>query len=168
MRTRSFMSFLRRKLKNILRAWRRLGQWIRAWLSLKGRAAAKEKPRARDDSRSAMRPAQPHILPWRKRLQMSAILKAYLQFLQWAESGGVPHRICDGPLEYASRLAAVVPEKGPHLDLIAEILEEALFSTHLLPRDRVGLYFSTIREIRKSGGGPEGKPMDADTGPRTA
>jgi hypothetical protein len=167
-RTRSFMDFIRRKLNNILRAGRRFAQWIRAWLSLKGRAAAREKPEARDDARDAARPPRPHVLPWRKRLQMSAVLKAYLRFLQWGESRGVPHRICDAPREYASRIATLFPEASPQLTLMTEILEETLFSTHLLPRDRVGVYFSTIREIRKSGGGPDGKPMDADTGPRTA
>jgi hypothetical protein len=168
MRTRSFMDFIRRKLNNIRRAWRRCAQWIRAWLSLKGRAAAGDKPGDGHGARDTPRASQPHVLPWRKRLQMSAILKAYLQFLQWGESRGVPHRLFDAPREYASRLAAVFPGKGRQLSLVAEVLEEALFSTHLLPGDRVGVYFSTIRGIRKSGGGPGTEPQDAATGPRPA
>ncbi len=149
-RTRSFASFVRRKLDNFFRAFRRLMRRLRTWLSLVGREGHRRESR---DAKNAMKnssygPAT-QVLPWRKRVQMSRVLRAYLQLLEWGEGSGVPHRAFDAPCEYASRLAAVFPDRSGQLALVAEILEEALFSTHLLPSERMAAYFSTVRAIRQ-------------------
>jgi len=80
---------------------------------------------------------------------MSRVLRAYVRLLEWGEGNGVPHRGCDAPCEYAARLASVFPEKNGQLALVTEVLEEALFSTHLLPGMRMAAYFSAVREIKR-------------------
>jgi hypothetical protein len=103
------------------------------------------------DARKETRGPALYPLPRRKRLQMSRVLRAYLQLLEWGESSGVPHRGFDAPREYASRLASVFPDRSGQLALVTEVLEEALFSTHLLAGERIAAYFSTVREIRQGG-----------------
>ena len=163
LRKRSLVDFVRRKLSDFLRACRRLARRLRAWLSFKGREGPKRASEdARDDARNAARGPPPYTLPRRKRLQTSRVLKAYVQLLAWGESRGVPYRGFDAPLEYAFRLAAAFPDKSGQLALVTEVLEEALFSTHLLPGARMAAYFSTIREIRR--GGEEPRIPHADAG----
>jgi len=166
-RKRSFVDFVRRKLSDFLRACRRLARRLRAWLSSAGREGPKRgREDAQDDARNAARGPPPHILPRRKRLQTSRILRAYLQLLEWGESRGVPYRGFDAPREYAFRLATLFPDKSSQLALVTEVLEEALFSTHLLPGERMAIYFSTVREIRQSGEEP--RIPRADTGKHPA
>jgi hypothetical protein len=149
-RTRSFGSFVRRKLNDFLHACRRLMRRLRTWLTLVGRSGSgREYADAKKNVTRASYGPAPHALPWRKRLQMSRVLRAYLQLLEWGESSGVPHRACDAPCEYASRLASAFPDRKGQLELVAEILEEVLFSTHLLPGVRMAAYFSMIREIKR-------------------
>lgn len=152
-RRRSFASFVRRKVSGLLRACRRFLRRLRTWLTLAGRnGQGRENADAGKSVKNASYGPGPHILPWRKRVQMSRVLKAYLLLLKWGESSGVPHRACDAPCEYASRLASVFPGRSGQLEFVAEILEESLFSTHLLSGERMAAYFSTIRQIRR---GPE-------------
>ena len=149
-RTRSFASFVRRKLSGFVRACRRLLRWLRVLLMIAGRNGRRpETADARKTLKNADYGQAPQVLPWRKRIQMSRVLKAYLLLLEWGEDRGVPHRTCDAPSEYASRLVSVFPEERGHLRLVAEILEEVLFSTHILPGHRMASYFSTLREIRR-------------------
>ena len=63
----------------------------------------------------------------------------------------MPHRGFDTPREYDFRLVSVFPDTSSQLAFITEVLEEALFSMHLLPGERVRAYFSTVREIRQGG-----------------
>jgi hypothetical protein len=155
LRTRSFADFVRGKFRGFLRACRRLVRRLRTWLSSVDRKVPKAGAGgARQDWRTAVRGVQPHILPRKKRLQMGRVLKAYAQLLEWGTSRGVPYRGFDSPHEYALRLATLIPDKNRHLSFVTEVLEEALFSTHLLSGDRMALYFSTVREIRQSGEEP--------------
>lgn len=154
-RKRSLAEFVRRKLNDFLRACRRLARRLRTWLSSMGRESPKRRSDdAGNDARNAAHGPPPQILPRRKRLQMSRVLRAYLQLLEWGESRGVPYRGFDAPREYAFRLASVFPDKSGQLALVTEVLEESLFSTHLLPGERVAAYFSTVREIRRGGEQP--------------
>jgi hypothetical protein len=74
----------------------------------------------------------------------------------------VPYRGFDAPREYTFRLAAIFPERSGQLALVTDVLEEALFSTHLLPGERMAAYFSTVREIKQ--GGEEPRVESADRG----
>ncbi len=153
-RTRSFAAFIRRKLKDLLRACRRLIRRLRTWLYSVGREGpGKEGGGTKSESRKERHGPAPHALPRRKRLQMSSVLRAYLKLLEWGENSGVPYRGFDAPHEYAFRLVSVFPDRSRQLALITEVLEEALFSTHLLSREQMAADFSTIREIRRSSEG---------------
>jgi len=152
-RTRSFSSFVRRKLNDLFRACRRLMRRLRTWLAFVGREGqGRGRTDAKNKLKSALYGPAPRVLPWRKRVQMSRVLKAYLQLLEWGDNSGVPYRAYDAPCEYASRLSSAFPDRRGELALVTEILEEALFSTHLLPGERTAVYFSTIREIRRGRG----------------
>jgi hypothetical protein len=151
-RTRSLAAFVRRRLAEFFRACRRLVRRLRTWLSAVGRQGpGRGGAEAKSDGRNAAQGSPRHVLPRRKRLQMSRVLRAYLQLLEWGESNGVARRGFDAPREYASRLAAVFPDRNGQLALVTEVLEEALFSTHLLPGGRIAAYFSTVREIKRGG-----------------
>jgi len=149
-RTRSFAAFVRRKLNDFFRACRRLMRRLRTWLALVGREGrGRESRGAKNEVKNAAYGVAQHVLTWRKRVQMSRVLRAYLKVLEWGESSGVPQRAFDAPREYASRLASAFPDRSGQLAFVAEILEEALFSKHLLPGERMAAYFSTVREIRQ-------------------
>jgi hypothetical protein len=151
-RRRSFFDFVRRKLDDFLRACRRLARRIRTWLASVGRDGPKRRSNdAEIGARTAAYGLASHALPRRKRLQMSRVLRAWLQLLEWGESRGVPCRGFDAPREYSSRLAALFPDKSGELTLVTEVLEESLFSTHLLSGQRIAAYFSTVRAIRRAG-----------------
>ena len=153
MRGRSLASFVRRKLRGFFRACRRLMRKLRTWLTVAGREGRRrENPDTRSGMKNASHGPIPRGLPWKKRIQMSRVLRAYLRLLEWGEGRGVPRRPYDAPCEYASRLASAYPDRGGQLAFVAEILEEALFSTHLLPGRRMAAYFSTVREIRQGRG----------------
>jgi hypothetical protein len=163
-RTRSFAAFVRRKLNDLFRACRRLTRRLRTWLSLVGRAGRRrENSRARNTMKKVSYGPAAHVLPLRKRFQINRVLKAYLQLLEWGEGSGVLHRACDAPCEYASRLASAFPDRSGQFALVAEILEEALFSTHLLPGVQMAAYFSTVREIRRGGQRTRAKDAGAQT-----
>ena len=85
----------------------------------------------------------------RKRIQAGRLVKAFLRLLRWAEQHGVSYRDYETLLEFSTRLLPVVPESRPDISLIVDVLEEALFSTHIVSAERVTRYFSAIRGIRK-------------------
>jgi len=157
MRKRRLIDFIRAKLRAFLRFCRRTALRIRAALRSAyrraARARAQEPPR---DMRAPTAGAFIRRLPLRKRLQMSRVLKAFVQLLQWSESHGLRHRPSDAPQEYAVRFASMFPDQSRRIALVVEVLEEVLFSTHLLPGVRIEGYYSSIRQIRRSGGGQGG------------
>jgi hypothetical protein len=150
-RKRSLIDFLHKKARAAIRFIRRLARRIVSWLrSADQRGVKGERGAVEENAREGTGRLRARRAPLRKRLQVGRVLKAFLQLLSWGEGRGVRYRMFDTPKEYASRLAIVVPEMSAQLGCVVEVLEEALFSTHLLPGERIAAYFSSIREIRES------------------
>ena len=149
--SRNLVSFLARKLARLLRFCRRLLRAARALV----RAARKGRRRVPDiadiggpavfESRFPVRKVS-----LRKRLQMGRVLKAFTRLLRWGQARGVPYRPCETPREYSLRLLSVVPQMTATLDLVIEVLEESLFSTHIVEAQRISAYVGAIEEIRRS------------------
>ena len=150
-RKRSLIAFLRRKLRAFFRFCRGVALRIRAWLRSPERGSRWERE-AHGDPPNAAGGIPARRVPWKKRLQMSRVLKAFLRLLRWGEVQGVAHRMSDTPQEYALRLATVVPNRSAQLTVVVEVLEEALFSTHLLSAERIAGYYSSLRDIQRNSG----------------
>ena len=78
------------------------------------------------------------------------MLKAFLQLTRWARRRGAPYRPHMAPLEFAGAVAHVAPEHEGRLVRSMELLEEALYSPHVLPREKMRLYLELIREVVRS------------------
>jgi hypothetical protein len=149
LRERRPFAFLRRKLRAFARfCWRLLLALRRWWRSLdrKSRALpAQRSPLAERNHSGRLK----RRIGLRKRAQMGRILKAFLQLLNWAAGHGVHYNPTNTPYEYALRLEAAVPGTMSTLTVVIEILEEVLFSPHLVAAERVNRYFRAIRSLRR-------------------
>ncbi len=141
------LRFLLRKLREALDFLKvmveRLREWWK-WMRSPRRTAEREPA----GGMAASAPDR-EKLPLRKRLQSGRLIRAFLGLLAWAERRGVDYREYETLLEYSSRLLPIVPEAGSEVALVVDILEEALFSAHLVSAARTSLYFSAIKDIRK-------------------
>jgi hypothetical protein len=145
----SLRAFLARKLRSLLHlfifaiSWiatprekrlRRIGWPSKAW----GKAAV-------------LSPGRRERISARKRVQVGRILRAFLLLLEWGKEGGVEYRSFEVPMEYALRLSVKFPDGITRLTPIIDVLEEALFSSHLVEKRRLAAYYSAIREIVRAG-----------------
>jgi hypothetical protein len=147
---RSLAAFLRRKLRAFLAFCLRAAYRFIDWLRSPERAKGPRGGDRREERSLAGRWPRPAKISLRKQLQVGRILKAFLLLVRWGESRGVRYRAYETPREYSERLLLVLPDGKPRLSMIVEILEEAIFSLHLVDRRRTAGYFSAIREIRKT------------------
>jgi hypothetical protein len=85
----------------------------------------------------------------RKRIQAGKVLKAFLLLLEWGEERGVIYKTFETPKEYTLRLESHVSSGVMTLPLVVDVLEESLFSSHLVGRERLAGYYKAIREIRQ-------------------
>jgi hypothetical protein len=53
------------------------------------------------------------------------------------------------PLEYSARLVEAVPSGSGQLELIVDVFEEVMFSTHLVAAGRIARYLRTIRALSR-------------------
>jgi hypothetical protein len=151
LRKRNPILFLLGKLRGFLLFWRLLGRRFREWLRWRGsgrRIRGNDSPASRLAAASS---SAREKLSMRKRIQSGRMVKAFLQLLRWAERRGVSYRDYETLLEYSTRLIPIIPDSGSDVSLVVEVLEEALFSPHLIRADRTARYFSAIRGIRKTG-----------------
>jgi len=140
-------AFLRRKLLAFAVACMRLLRVLLHWwrsLDQANRALPAEQAPPREKHRSRQRVR----ISLRKRVQMSRVLKAFLRLLKCGESRGVRYYPSNAPCEYALRLQAAIPGSVSALNFIIEILEEVLFSPHLVAAQRVNRYFQLIRSLK--------------------
>lgn len=150
LKKRSLIAFLSKKLSALLHFFTRAARRLMRWLRRAGRPmAAIDEPAGKSTGYRGP-PAAAAKASLRKRLQVSRILRAFLLLLRWGGGRGVAYQSSETPLEYSHRLREVVPLRQRELSLIVEVLEEALFSSHLLARKRVAGYFLAIREVRAS------------------
>ncbi len=144
------LAFLRRKLKSFLRFWAdaflQLVSWLRSLGERRGGDAAMRSEARRESARRFQRRA-PSL---QKRLQMDRVLKAFLLLVQWGEMHGVKYKGSDTLQEYTRRLAPRIPDGQRRLSMIVDVLEESVYSTHLLESGRMVGYFTAVRLIRKS------------------
>jgi hypothetical protein len=148
-RSRRLGSFLLRKLSGFAHFCRRVLRGARAMIR-RARRPRRGVPdaavRPPDSDFGSRRPAQRPSL--RKRLQLGRVLSAFNRLLRWSESRGAPYRKGDAPREYAQRLLPIIPGRANELDLVVDVLEESLFSTHLVDAGRIAAYQAAIEEIR--------------------
>jgi hypothetical protein len=146
----SLTAFLRRKLSAFLRFWTGafllMAALLRSILEWRGR----EVPGPEKDRGEGARRSQGRAPSLRKRLQTDRVLKAFFLLVQWGERHGVGYLGSDTPKEYALKLAPKVPEGNNRLSLIVDVLEESVFSTHVLDSGRMAGYFAAVRLIRKT------------------
>ncbi|HUV09304.1 MAG TPA: hypothetical protein VMX75_16330, partial [Spirochaetia bacterium] len=84
-----------------------------------------------------------------KRLEMGRVLRAFSKLIRWSKGKGVEYEHYLAPLEFARCVSLAVPAQEEYLRESMEIMEEALFSPVLLPKERLNRYFSLIRNIIK-------------------
>jgi hypothetical protein len=140
------LAFLRRKLLAFAFACRRLLRSLLSWWRSLGRTG-KAFPAERLPLPAVARSRHRQRISLRKRVQMSRVLKAFLQLLRWGEGRGVRYYPANAPQEYALRLEAVLPESASTIAPVIEILEEVLFSPRLVAAQRLNRYFRLIRSL---------------------
>jgi hypothetical protein len=145
---RSPLSFLLRKLRDFMEFWKRMGERFREWLLWRGRGYRRRLYVTTGARIGAHDPAMRGNLSLRKRIQLGRLMKAFLQLLKWAERRGVSYRGHETLQEYSTRLLPVIPDRSPEISFIVDVLEEGLFSTHIVSADRMSRYFSAIKGIR--------------------
>ena len=137
------LEFLREQGRRLLQSLRTVLADFMAWL----RRPAAERRRERHERRKwvgQVRLRRPGLF---QRMQMGRLLRAYVKLIRWGERRGVAFRTPYAPQEYAFMVAERAPEHREALREAIAVLEEALFSPHRVPRERVGVYLRTIREI---------------------
>jgi hypothetical protein len=149
LRRRRPIAFLRRRLRELIEFWKRTGRRFREWLRWRGSGRRISMNEAQGARLAGEGLSERDKLSLRKRIQAGRLVKAFLRLLRWAELHGVSYRDYETLLEFSTRLLPVVPESRPEVSLIVDVLEEALFSTHIVSAERVARYFSAIRGIRK-------------------
>lgn len=150
LKERKPLAFLWKKLRGLYRFCFRLVQQLLVWLrshGKRGRLLAEQERKRHSRQGSGKTLAAKISL--RKRLQMSRVLKAFLQLRLWGERLGVRYYPFNTPQEFALRLAGAVPGTGPELFLVVDVFEEVLFSSHLVAAERISRYFSTVRSLQK-------------------
>jgi hypothetical protein len=148
LRERRLFAFLRRKLRAFARVCWQLPLALRRWwrsLDRRSRVLPTQRSPLAERHQSVRHKKR---ISLRKRAQMSRMLKAYLQLLNWGASHGVHYNPANTPYEYALRLEVALPGNMSTLTLVIEILEEVLFSPHLVAAERVNGYFRAIRLLR--------------------
>jgi hypothetical protein len=147
---RNPLAFLIDKLKEFARFILGLGRRFRDWLSWRKRGDRSWRREGQDQRAASLGADLRDELPLRKRIQAGRVLRAFLRLMRWAEHRGVGYRVHETLQEYGGRLHPIVPDRGLEVSLIVDVLEEALFSAHLVSADRVSRYFTAIREVRKT------------------
>ena len=84
-----------------------------------------------------------------KRIQ-SKMLKAFFRFTKWGEKKGVAFRTTVGPWEYALRFELVAPEQRVICVEIAELFEEAFYSSHTIGDELRTSFFDKVKTIVKT------------------
>ncbi len=144
------LAFLRRKLKSFLRFWAEAFLQLVAWLRSLGERRWGDGALRSEARREYARRSRGRAPSLRKRLQMDRVLKAFLLLVQWGQRHGVEYKGSDTPQEYALRLAPRIPDGPRRLSMIVDVLEESVYSTHVLESGRMAGYFAAVRLIRKS------------------
>jgi hypothetical protein len=155
LRSRNPGVFLLEKLRRLALFCRRLLRGVRAFIrgSRKGRVPEEADRGHRSAWRGRHRTRRMSV---RKRLQAGRVLNAFYRLIRWSESRGVTYRRAEAPQEYARRLLPIVPGMSTRLDLVVDVLEESLFSTHILEAGRLAAYLAAIDELRRSPVGQRG------------
>ncbi len=149
LRRRRPIAFLRRRLRELIEFWKRMVRRFREWLAWRGSGRRILRSEAEGVRLAGEGLSERDKLSMRKRIQVGRLVKAFLRLLRWADRHGVSYRDYETLLEFSTRLLPVVPESRPEVSLIVDVLEEALFSTHIVSAERVARYYTAIRGIRK-------------------
>ena len=72
-----------------------------------------------------------------------------MQLIRWGKRKGIEYKPCIAPLEYAYIVSEKFPARRGFLEESMEIMEEALFSPSVLPRQKVKRYLNLIKVIVK-------------------
>jgi hypothetical protein len=84
-----------------------------------------------------------------KRIEVGRILKSFMQLIRWARRRGIDYKPHIAPLEYASLVSEKFPNRRHLLEESMELMEEALFSPTVLPRQKFKRYLYLIKLIMK-------------------
>jgi len=151
-----FKAMLRRlhPLKVLWRRMRALGSYVVglfkdlfAWIRSPGGEKVKFREKKKAGNRwRLLKIRKPGLL---KRLEIGRILKAFMQLIRWGKRKGIEYKPYIAPLEYAYIVSEKFPARRAHLEESMEIMEEALFSPSVLPRQKVKRYLNLIKVIVK-------------------
>ncbi len=151
-----FKAMLRRlhPLKVLWRRMRALGSYVAglfkdlfAWIRSPGRDKVKFRKKTKAGNRwRRLKIRKPGLL---KRLEIGRILKAFMQLIRWGKRRGIEYKPYIAPLEYANIVSEKFPARRGFLEESMEIMEEALFSPSVLPRQKVKRYLNLIKMIIK-------------------
>jgi hypothetical protein len=151
LRSRSLLSFLLDKLRNLVRFFRRLARVMRGVMRGSRRRRRSVEDIVGGNRGTAFESRFPLRAPsLRKRLQVGRVLKAFQGLLLWSAGRGVSYNRSETPREYSLRLLSVVPMMGAEMDVVIEVLEESLFSTHLVGAEPIKAYMGAIDKVRRS------------------
>ncbi len=84
-----------------------------------------------------------------KRIEVGRILKAFMQLIRWAKRRGIDYKSHIAPLEYAALISEKFPNRRDLLEESMEIMDEALFSPSVIPRQKFKRYLNLIKLIMK-------------------
>jgi hypothetical protein len=117
------------------------------WSWLRQPNRGKRKPSDAGAGRERWRRRKIRRAGLRKRLEPGRVLKAFLQLIRWAGRRGVTYSRHIAPLEFARAVSRAAPEHEHELRRSMELMEESLYSPHVLSREKLKLYLSLIRDV---------------------
>ena len=84
-----------------------------------------------------------------KRIERNTVIRLYIKIARWGGRKGVQWK-GHGPMEYTRLLSVKYPEQEPSLSTVADVFEEAVFSTHLVGNRKLNEYRTCVRQVLKS------------------
>ena len=90
-------------------------------------------------------------LPAKTRIHRGKMRKAFFKFAKWGQRRGVDFSYNSGPLEYALKVSAAVPDRAEECREIASRFEEAMYSNHEMKDDCSALFSRSVNKMTRNG-----------------
>lgn len=92
-----------------------------------------------------------YFISKKKKRQLIKMLRAFKKLVRWGKKQGIYYRISSGPIEYTNTLSTKIEnaEKKKLLSFVSDLLEEELYSSHLIKKQIISIYFNNIKSIIK-------------------
>jgi len=137
------------KIKHLIYLFKKIAkEVVRALISLFSSEKEQQDHTLPDSSLYSLLKAKKTSL--KKRRQKTRVVKAFVILIKWGSRQKITFHPTLGPKEYIYLVIEHMPQKKNRLVFIADIFEEAVFSTHIIKPLTIKKYIHEIKEIIRS------------------